>query len=140
MQPLVLSKQSGSRIFRESDDLLKATDDLAAGYQAELSERALYVILLVVMSLLAIGVLALLAKIYLDDTRRRTEAAEKERQASEALNRENQDAILRLMNELGDLADGDLTVTATVPLPTRSTTPLRNSAYWLVVSTMRQTG
>ncbi len=114
MQPLVLSKQSGSRIFRESDDLLKATDDLAAGYQAELSERALYVILLVVMSLLAIGVLALLAKIYLDDTRRRTEAAEKERQASEALNRENQDAILRLMNELGDLADGDLTVTATV--------------------------
>ena len=114
MQPLVLSKQSGSRIFRESDDLLKAADDLAAGYQAELSERALYVILLVVMSLLAIGVLALLARIYLDDTRRRAEAADKERQASEALNRENQDAILRLMNELGDLADGDLTVTATV--------------------------
>jgi twitching motility protein PilJ len=58
--------------------------------------------------------LALLAKIYLDDTQRRAEAVEKERQASEALNRENQDAILRLMNELGDLADGDLTVTATV--------------------------
>ena len=114
MQPLVLSKQSGSRIFRESDDLLKAADDLAAGYQAELSERALYVILLVVMSLLAIGVLVLLARIYLDDTRRRADAADKERQASEALNRENQDAILRLMNELGDLADGDLTVTATV--------------------------
>ncbi len=30
------------------------------------------------------------------------------------VNRQNQDAILRLMNELGDLADGDLTVTATV--------------------------
>jgi twitching motility protein PilJ len=30
------------------------------------------------------------------------------------INRQNQDAILRLMNELGDLADGDLTVTATV--------------------------
>jgi twitching motility protein PilJ len=72
------------------------------------------VILLIVMSLLATGVLALLAKIYLDDTQRRAEAVEKERQASEALNRENQDAILRLMNELGDLADGDLTVTATV--------------------------
>lgn len=114
MQPLVLSKQSGARIFRESDDLLKATDDLAAAYQSELSERAFYVILLFVMSVLAIGVLALLAKIYLDDTERRGEAAERERQASELLNRENQDAILRLMNELGDLADGDLTVTATV--------------------------
>ena len=33
MQPLVLSKQAGSRIFRESDNLLKATDDLQLGYQ-----------------------------------------------------------------------------------------------------------
>jgi hypothetical protein len=33
---------------------------------------------------------------------------------TEAVNRQNQGAILRLMNELGDLADGDLTVTATV--------------------------
>jgi twitching motility protein PilJ len=30
MQPLVLSKQAGSRIFRESEELLKATDNLAA--------------------------------------------------------------------------------------------------------------
>ena len=114
MQPLVLAKQSGSRIFRESDELLKATDDLAAGYQSELAERALYVLLLAVMSLLAIGVLALLAKVYLDDAQGRAELAEKDRQKTESLNRENQDAILRLMNELGDLADGDLTVTATV--------------------------
>jgi twitching motility protein PilJ len=63
---------------------------------------------------LALATLALLAKIYLDDTERRAEAAEQQRQASDKTNRENQDAILRLMNELGDLADGDLTVTATV--------------------------
>ena len=37
-----------------------------------------------------------------------------QRQASERSNRENQDAILQLMNELGDLADGDLTTNATV--------------------------
>jgi hypothetical protein len=41
MQPLVLSKQAGSRIFRESEELLKATDNLALGYQEALSERAL---------------------------------------------------------------------------------------------------
>jgi twitching motility protein PilJ len=114
MQPLVLSKQSGSRIFQESDNLLKATDDLAAAYQAHLSERALYLILLVVLTMLAIGALALLAKTYLDDTSRRADESERQRQESEQTNRENQDAILRLMNELGDLADGDLTVTATV--------------------------
>ena len=114
MQPLVLSKQAGSRIFRESDELLKATEELANGYQEILSERALYVILLIVLALTAVGALALLAKIYLDDTGRRAEDSEKQRQSSEQVNRENQDAILRLMNELGDLADGDLTVTATV--------------------------
>lgn len=114
MQPLVLSKQAGSRIFNESEALLKATDDLALGYQGELAERAVYVILLIVMTLAALATLALLAKIYLDDTSRRAKEAEQQRHSSEQVNRENQDAILRLMNELGDLADGDLTVTATV--------------------------
>jgi len=114
MQPLVLSKQAGSRIFRESEDLLKATDNLATGYQSGLAERALYIVMLIIMTLLALGTLALLAKIYLEDTGRRAIEAERQRQASELTNRENQEAILRLMNELGDLADGDLTVTATV--------------------------
>jgi twitching motility protein PilJ len=114
MQPLVLSKQAGSRIFRESEDLLKATDELAAGYQESLSSRGLYIVVLILFVVLALGAVLLLAKIYLDDTGRRALDAEAQRQSSEQTNRENQDAILRLMNELGDLADGDLTVTATV--------------------------
>ena len=114
MQPLVLSKQAGSRIFRESEELLKATDNLANAYQSGLAERALYIVLIIVITLVALGTLALLAKTYLDDTTRRALEAERQRQASELTNRENQEAILRLMNELGDLADGDLTVTATV--------------------------
>ncbi len=114
MQPLSLSKQAGSQIFRESEDLLKATDTLAQGYQQLLAERAMYIVVLVVLTILALAALVLLAKIYLDDTSRRAVDAEDQRQVSEQVNRENQDAILRLMNELGDLADGDLTVTATV--------------------------
>ena len=114
MQPLVLSKQAGSRIFRESDNLLKATDDLQLGYQETLSDRGLYVVLLLVMAIAAVATLALLARVYLEDTGRRAQESEQQRHASELVNRENQDAILRLMNELGDLADGDLTVTATV--------------------------
>lgn len=114
MQPLVLSKQAGSRIFRGSEDLLKATDNLALGYQEGASGRGLYIVFLVLLTLAAVATLALLAKIYLDDTERRAAAAEQQRQASDQTNRDNQDAILRLMNELGDLADGDLTVTATV--------------------------
>ncbi|MCL2635678.1 MAG: methyl-accepting chemotaxis protein [Betaproteobacteria bacterium] len=114
MQPLVLSKQAGAQIFRDSENLLQATSDLALGYQEHLAARGMYIALLVVLIAAALVTLGLLTKIYLEDTRRRTLEADRQRQASELVNRENQDAILRLMNELGDLADGDLTVTATV--------------------------
>lgn len=114
MQPLVLAKQSGARIFKDSDVLLTQTDALAAAYQRDLSARGMFIVAVMVLTAMAIGTLIWLAKIYLDDTRNRAAESERQRQASEATNRQNQEAILRLMNELGDLADGDLTVTATV--------------------------
>ena len=86
----------------------------SVGYQEGLTGRGIHVVLLISLSLLALATLAVLAKVYLEDTQRRAADAEVQRHASEQTNRENQDAILRLMNELGDLADGDLTVTATV--------------------------
>jgi len=114
MQKLVLAKQAGSRIFRESEDLLDVTDKLVQAYQGSTAERVTYSAALILLVLLALGALAMMAKIYLDDTGNRTAEAEQSRHETESLNRQNQDAILRLMNELGDLADGDLTVTATV--------------------------
>lgn len=50
---------------------------------------------------------AALSKVYLAEARQRAGLAEKS-------NKQNQGAILRLMNELSDLAEGDLTVRATV--------------------------
>jgi twitching motility protein PilJ len=114
MQRLVLAKQAGANIFRDSEGLLTTTDKLAEGYQGSLAERAAFTLFLIVLGVLAAAVLGLMAKVYLDDSTRRTAEAESARQETERLNRTNQDAILRLMNELGDLADGDLTVTATV--------------------------
>lgn len=114
MQELVFAKQAGARIFVDNEALLDAADSLATAYQGSVAERTVYVASLAVLIILALAVLAMMAKIYLDDTRRQAALAEKSRQETEAVNRQNQDAILRLMNELGDLADGDLTVTATV--------------------------
>ena len=51
--------------------------------------------------------LLLLSKIYLDESQRREHE-------SDRINKQNQQAILRLMNELSDLADGDLSAKATV--------------------------
>jgi twitching motility protein PilJ len=57
--------------------LLKATDDLAAGYQGCWPKAvACTSLLLVLVVLAALAVLALLAKVYLDDTQRRAEDAE----------------------------------------------------------------
>lgn len=114
MQRLVIAKQAGSQIFRDSEELLEVTDQLAQAYQSSTLKRTSYGIALVVLILLAIGLLFLLARTYLAESQRQAQAAEQSRQATETLNRQNQGAILRLMNELGDLADGDLTVTATV--------------------------
>jgi twitching motility protein PilJ len=61
----------------------------------------------VLFALLALGCLLLLGRVYLADSRRR--AIESERQ-----NRANQAAILRLLDEIGNLADGDLTARAHV--------------------------
>lgn len=114
MQRFVVAKQAGSKIFRDSEELLSSTKTLAEAYQGGVAERAVYGVILTVLVVLVFATLVLMAKIYLDDTRRQAEVAEQSRLVSEMVNRQNQDAILRLMNELGDLADGDLTVTATV--------------------------
>lgn len=114
MQPLVLAKQAGVRIFRESDNLLAQTDALADAYSRELSSRGLFTMAVGGLTLLAVLILIWLAKIYRDDFASRAQESERQRKSADAANRQNQEAILRLMNELGDLADGDLTVTATV--------------------------
>ena len=108
------AKQAGANIFLESNTLYDESDRLYSAYQKKLDARGWYTVGIVILSLLMAGLLVRVAIIYLRETSSRAEEAELQRQASESTNRQNQEAILRLMNELGDLADGDLTVTATV--------------------------
>jgi twitching motility protein PilJ len=114
LQALVNAKQAGRRVVDDSEQLLAASQKLADAYEQELGERTTNFVILGVLILLAIGNIALLVLVYLGDTRRRAEEAERQRAETERTNRSNQDAILRLMNEMGNLAEGDLTVKATV--------------------------
>ena len=77
--------------------------------------------IVIVCSLVAVLGAVGLAQAYLGDSRRRTFEAERQRREAERLEKEakrtndqNQAAILRLMNELQEVADGDLTIQATV--------------------------
>ncbi|HEX9571271.1 MAG TPA: methyl-accepting chemotaxis protein [Burkholderiales bacterium] len=114
LQALVNAKQAGRKVVDDSEPLLAASQKLAEAYETELGGRTTNFIVLAVLILLAIGNIALLVMVYLGDTRRRAEEAERQRGEIERTNRSNQDAILRLMNEMGNLAEGDLTVKATV--------------------------
>jgi twitching motility protein PilJ len=114
LQPLVNAKRAGNEIVKDSPTLLQAVNDLQATYQAQRSDQTIFVVAIALSALFAIGALGLIGKAYLDDNRRRREDSERLREEAERQNKANQEAILRLMNEMGSLADGDLTVQATV--------------------------
>jgi twitching motility protein PilJ len=107
MQALAAAKQASRDIFGASEGLLKATVQVGSLHEKSAQGQAAYAWAAVLFALLALGCLLLLGQVYLADSRRR--AIESERQ-----NRSNQAAILRLLDEIGSLADGDLTARARV--------------------------
>lgn len=100
------SRDAGKSILDDSEIMLKQSQELLSQYKQ--STHGQYTGL--VMGLSAISLLLLmwlLFRVYVNEARHRALLAE-------AANKQTQSAILRLMNELSDLADGDLTVRATV--------------------------
>jgi twitching motility protein PilJ len=106
-QGLVNAKRATFNLFNDSEVLLTTAEALNNQYEAQLTGRRVNAIILAVVSLLALFVLFLIGKVYLDDSRRRAEE-------SEQSNKSNQKAIQDLLDEIGNLADGDLTVRANV--------------------------
>ncbi len=114
LQRMVQAKQAGENIFKDSTKLLGATEKLSSAYGRHASGRIGSTLLIFLLSALAVGALYLMLRLYNADVTRRRAAAEWQRQHVEEEKNATQQAILRLMNEMGDLADGDLTVRATV--------------------------
>ena len=107
MQRLTIAKQSAKLINNEAEPLLQEATALATAYEGGGTERAITFTMAILFGLLALATLVAIGKVYLDDSRVRATDSEQE-------NKRNQEAILRLLNEMGNLADGDLTVTASV--------------------------
>jgi twitching motility protein PilJ len=108
---LVAAKRSMTELFdaaslSKGGGFIAGTTALSDAITAQLGARwTIYA--MTGTTILLLVALVLLAKIYLDDARHRAFEAE-------SSSRRNQQAILLLMNEMSDLADGDLTVRATV--------------------------
>ena len=103
-QPLLQSKLAANNLFVGSDALLADTDQLSLDYRGV---GGLSNLLAASFGLLALASLVLLGLVNINETKSRARKSEEE-------NSRNQEAILRLMDELGELAEGNLTINASV--------------------------
>ena len=107
MQRLVIAKQAGRGVTQESEPLLADVTKLTSDYDGQTAARNFTFWAAMTFAFFALLWLIALGKVFLDDARVRAFESEQE-------NKRNQEAILRLLNEMGNLADGDLTVQASV--------------------------
>jgi len=101
------AQQASNTLVEQSEILLARTTDLMQAYTSLGDNRAINATTGSLLGAVALFLLIVLGFKIVRDTRTRlTETA--------AQNRRNQDAIMRLLDEIGDLANGDLTAQATV--------------------------
>jgi len=106
--PTLFEAQNASNnMVEKSAQLLTVTTNLMDAYTRLEDERPVNAFMGYIFGAVALVLLVLLGFKLMGETRRRlAETAE--------TNRRNQDAIMRLLDEIGDLASGDLTAQATV--------------------------
>lgn len=102
-QILQLSK-AANEIYQESDQLLQSLNKLSPG-----SSWLPLLIGLIMLVSLAVFLYAVIRLLFL-----RSQADQERVKKLEDVNKRNQNAIQRLLDEIGDLAEGDLTTYATV--------------------------
>jgi len=107
------AKRAGLKLQAEADRLASQADALFKSL-GTLADNSLITGLVVISGSLVLVLLVLMLKVFNDDAASRRLESERQRREAETAKDATQEAILRLMNEMGDLADGDLTVRATV--------------------------
>ena len=121
LQGLVSSREAQTAIVADSEPLRAQLQALQARLAAQTGLGVVTILALLLSAALALVCAAGLAAVQLQDSRKRQALAEQQRLLAEQqedgtkrVNDANQAAILRLMNELQMVAEGDLTQEATV--------------------------
>ncbi len=121
LQGLVSAREAQSAIIADSEPLRRSLQEVQARLETQTGIGILPSAMMALFGLLALGCAGGLAYVQLQDSRARQSRAESQRQDAERAQQEtkrvndaNQAAILRLMNELQTVAEGDLTQEATV--------------------------
>ena len=121
LQGLVSAREAQSAIVSDSEPLRRQLEDLQSRLSGQTGLGVGPLVVLGLMGLLAVLAGLGLARVQLGESRKGQAVAEQQRlmaegqeQEAKRINDANQAAILRLMNELQSVAEGDLTQEATV--------------------------
>jgi twitching motility protein PilJ len=110
-------REASSAIFRDSPELLSTLTKLTTIVDEEANAILASIIGVASLMLTLVSLFGFIRVRARQDKERAEKESEIDRKRAEEVemeNQRNQSAILRLLDELGDLADGDLTVQATV--------------------------
>jgi len=105
--------EAAEEVLGSSEALLSQVEALSVAYQGRLEGRIVQD-LVTLLGALTLFLIVALALIYFRTSKSQLQTTEASRVVIEETNTRNQEAILRLLDEMGNLADGDLTVSATV--------------------------
>ena len=122
------AKAAEQSIYYENEEVRKLLTDLQSSFRSDQDSANAWLFLLLLSAVFTLATAGAISRVMLQDSRNRTRGADRRREEAEAMrlmaqakeeeakatNEQNQAAILRLMNELQEVADGDLTVHATV--------------------------
>ena len=121
LQGLVSAREAQASIIADSEPLRRSLEELQGKLSDQSGLSLLSIIALSLAALFGLSCAVGIARIQLQDSRKRQDIAEKQQleargqeQDAKRVNDANQAAILRLMNELQTVAEGDLTQEATV--------------------------
>ena len=121
LQGLVAAREAQTAILSDSEPLRKGLEVVGTQLEKESAFGGATLVLLPLSALLLVAGIAGLLRLYVRDqatqaalSQSRRLEAERQEQEAKRVNDANQAAILRLMNELQTVAEGDLTQQATV--------------------------
>ncbi len=113
-ESLVELYEAASMIDADSVPFLQAVQTLQDDYNRQSAAGSQYTTAVIVFGILALSCLLMLGVQLIRDARAHTEEVRRREQESRERNRRNQDSILKLLDEMSDLAEGDLTAYASV--------------------------
>lgn len=113
-ESLIDLHEAANMINADSVPFLEATQALQEQYNRASAAGDQYTTAVIVFGILALSCLLILGVQLIRDARAHTEEVRRRELESRERNRRNQDSILKLLDEMSDLAEGDLTAYASV--------------------------